>query len=92
MNGCEVSMRPARSGATTGKVERHRRVRGRGWHLIVYDGVPWALHDILRKARRREFGRKDYDDAVARLRLKQAFGRLVWPTPTSTARSCSSIR
>jgi ATP-dependent DNA helicase DinG len=52
-------------------------VPGRSLRLIVFDRVPWARPDILHKARRKAFGGKDYDDAVARLRLKQAFGRLV---------------
>ena len=52
-------------------------VPGRSLRLIVFDRVPWARPDILHKARRREFGGKAYDDATARLRLKQAFGRLV---------------
>ncbi len=52
-------------------------VPGRSLRLIVFDRVPWARPDILPKARRQAFGGKAYDDAVARLRLKQAFGRLV---------------
>src|SRR5690606_26093104 len=52
-------------------------VPGRSLRLIVFDRVPWARPDILHKARRKAFGGKVYDDAVARLRLKQAFGRLV---------------
>jgi len=52
-------------------------VPGRSLRLIVFDRVPWARPDILHKARRKAFGGKEYDDAVARLRLKQAFGRLV---------------
>ncbi|GIK98172.1 MAG: DNA helicase [Alphaproteobacteria bacterium] len=52
-------------------------VPGRSLRLIVFDRVPWARPDILHKARRKAFGGKAYDDAVARLRLKQAFGRLV---------------
>ncbi|MBI3446397.1 MAG: ATP-dependent DNA helicase [Magnetospirillum sp.] len=52
-------------------------VPGRSLHLIVFDRVPWPRPDILHKARRAEFGGKAYDDMITRLRLKQAFGRLV---------------
>jgi ATP-dependent DNA helicase DinG len=39
--------------------------------------VPWPRPDILHKARRALFGRRGFDDMITRLRLKQAFGRLV---------------
>ena len=52
-------------------------VPGRSLRLIVFDRVPWPRPDILHKARRQTFGGKDYDDMITRLRLKQAFGRLV---------------
>ncbi|MBB4316260.1 ATP-dependent DNA helicase DinG [Roseospira marina] len=52
-------------------------VPGRSLRLIVFDRVPWPRPDILHKARRAEFGGRAYDDMVTRLRLKQAFGRLV---------------
>lgn len=52
-------------------------VPGRSLRLVVFDRVPWPRPDILHKARRAFFGKKGYDDAVTRLRLKQAFGRLI---------------
>jgi ATP-dependent DNA helicase DinG len=52
-------------------------VPGRSLRLIVFDRVPWPRPDILHKARRAAFGGKAYDDMITRLRLKQAFGRLV---------------
>ena len=52
-------------------------VPGRSLRLVVFDRVPWPRPDILHKARRAAFGKKGYDDAVTRLRLKQAFGRLI---------------
>ncbi|CAA7620201.1 Rad3-related DNA helicase [Candidatus Terasakiella magnetica] len=52
-------------------------VPGRSLRLIVFDRVPWPRPDILHKARRLQFGGKSYDDMITRLRLKQAFGRLV---------------
>ncbi|MEO5374588.1 MAG: ATP-dependent DNA helicase [Alphaproteobacteria bacterium] len=65
-------------------------VPGRSLRLIVFDRVPWPRPDILHKARRAAFAASDgggeggggggpraYDDRITRLRLKQAFGRLV---------------
>jgi ATP-dependent DNA helicase DinG len=52
-------------------------VPGRSLRLIVFDRVPWPRPDILHKARRQEFGAARYDDRITRLRLRQAFGRLV---------------
>jgi ATP-dependent DNA helicase DinG len=52
-------------------------VPGRSLRLIVFDRVPWPRPDILHKVRRDAFGKKSYDDMITRLRLKQAFGRLV---------------
>ncbi len=51
-------------------------VPGRSLRLVVCDRVPWPRPDIIHKARRSFFG-KGYDDTVTRLRLKQAFGRLI---------------
>jgi ATP-dependent DNA helicase DinG len=52
-------------------------VPGRSLRLIVFDRVPWPRPDILHKARRQEFGFQRYDDRLTRLRLRQAFGRLI---------------
>jgi ATP-dependent DNA helicase DinG len=52
-------------------------VPGRSLRLVVFDRVPWPRPDILHKARRTAHGKKGYDDAITRLRLKQAFGRLI---------------
>ena len=52
-------------------------VPGRSLRLIVFDRVPWPRPDILHKARRNRFGAARYDDMLTRLRLKQAFGRLI---------------
>jgi ATP-dependent DNA helicase DinG len=51
-------------------------VPGRSLRLVVFDKVPWPKPTILHKARRVRFG-KTYDDLLTRLRLKQAFGRLI---------------
>ena len=51
-------------------------VPGRSLRLIVFDRVPWPRPDIMHRARKQAFG-KGYDDMIARLRLKQAYGRLL---------------
>ncbi|HEY4135309.1 MAG TPA: ATP-dependent DNA helicase [Alphaproteobacteria bacterium] len=52
-------------------------VPGRALRLIVFDRVPWPRPDILHKARRQAFGGKAWDETLARLKLKQAYGRLI---------------
>jgi ATP-dependent DNA helicase DinG len=52
-------------------------VPGRSLRLLVFDRIPWPRPDILHKARRTRFGGKSYDDAIARGRIAQAFGRLI---------------
>jgi len=52
-------------------------VPGDSLHLIVFDRVPWPRPTILHKARKRSFPGRSYDEMIARLRMKQAFGRLV---------------
>jgi ATP-dependent DNA helicase DinG len=56
-------------------------VPGRSLRLIVFDRVPWPRPDILQKARRAakdgENGAVRYDDRLTRLKLRQAFGRLI---------------
>lgn len=52
-------------------------VPGESLRLIVFDRVPWPRPTILHRARREAFGRKQYDERLARLKLKQAFGRLI---------------
>ncbi len=52
-------------------------VPGRSLRLIVFDRVPWARPTIVHHARRAAMTDTRYDDMLARLRLKQAFGRLV---------------
>ena len=52
-------------------------VPGRSLRLIVFDRVPWPRPDILHRARRPHFGGVHYDDRITRLRLRQAYGRLV---------------
>ncbi|HAT35933.1 MAG TPA: ATP-dependent DNA helicase, partial [Rhodospirillaceae bacterium] len=52
-------------------------VPGASLRLIVFDRVPWPRPTILHRARRAAFGKRKYDDMITRLRLKQAYGRLV---------------
>jgi ATP-dependent DNA helicase DinG len=52
-------------------------VPGRSLRLIVFDRVPWPRPDILHRARRSAFGGKAWDEMLTRLRLKQAYGRLI---------------
>ncbi|MEI7712764.1 MAG: ATP-dependent DNA helicase [Rhodospirillales bacterium] len=55
-------------------------VPGRALRLVVFEKVPWPRPDILHRERRvhlSEGDPKGYDDRIARLRLRQAFGRLI---------------
>ncbi len=55
-------------------------VPGRALRLVVFERVPWPRPDILHRERRIHLSGGDprgFDDAVARLRLRQAFGRLI---------------
>ena len=52
-------------------------VPGRSLRLLVFDRVPWPRPDILHRARRPVFGGAQYSDQIARLRLRQAYGRLI---------------
>jgi ATP-dependent DNA helicase DinG len=48
--------------------------------LVVFEKVPWPRPDILHRERRVHLSNGDpkaYDDRIARLRLRQAFGRLI---------------
>ncbi|WP_321395527.1 ATP-dependent DNA helicase [Emcibacter sp.] len=52
-------------------------VPGPSLRLCVFDKVPWPRPTLLHKARRKRFGGQSYDDLITRLRLKQAYGRLI---------------
>lgn len=52
-------------------------VPGRSLRLVVFDRVPWPRPTILHRARKKAFGGTAYDDRLTRLKLKQAYGRLV---------------
>jgi ATP-dependent DNA helicase DinG len=63
-------------------------VPGDSLRLIVMDRVPWATPTILETARKEAFGPKTYVDMTVRLRLRQAFGRLI---RTKNDRGCFVI-
>jgi ATP-dependent DNA helicase DinG len=52
-------------------------VPGDSLRLIVLERVPWGTPTILERARKAAFGGAAYTDMVVRLRLRQAFGRLI---------------
>ncbi len=55
-------------------------VPGRALRLVVFERVPWPRPDILHRERRIHLSGgvpAAYDDRIARLRLRQAFGRLI---------------
>jgi ATP-dependent DNA helicase DinG len=55
-------------------------VPGRALRLVVFERVPWTRPDILHRERRIHLGGGDpaaFDDRQVRLRLRQAFGRLI---------------
>ena len=55
-------------------------VPGQALRLVVFERVPWPRPDILHRERRIHLSGGDptgYDDRIARLRLRQAFGRLI---------------
>jgi ATP-dependent DNA helicase DinG len=52
-------------------------VPGHSLRLIVLDRVPWSQPSIVERARRNVFGGNAYQDMMIRLKLRQAFGRLI---------------
>jgi len=52
-------------------------VPGDALKLVVFDRVPWPRPTLLHRARRQKFGGRAYDEMLVRLRLRQAFGRLI---------------
>jgi ATP-dependent DNA helicase DinG len=55
-------------------------VPGRALRLVVFEKVPWPRPDIMHRERRIHLSDGDpkgYDDRIVRLRLRQAFGRLI---------------
>ena len=52
-------------------------VPGEALQMIIYDRVPWPRPDMLFKARAKWQGRDAWTDRMTRMRLRQAFGRLI---------------
>jgi ATP-dependent DNA helicase DinG len=55
-------------------------VPGRALRLVVFERVPWGRPDILHRERRIHLSAGDpagFDERLVRLRLRQAFGRLI---------------
>ena len=52
-------------------------VPGESLRLLVFDRVPWPRPTLLHKARREAFGGRNYDEMLTRMKIKQAYGRLV---------------
>ncbi len=52
-------------------------IPGNSLRLLIFDRVPWSRPTILHKARCAEFGKQRYNEMLTRLKLKQAFGRLI---------------
>ena len=52
-------------------------VPGEALRLMVYDRVPWPRPDMLYKARAAHHGREGWTDRITRMKLRQAFGRLI---------------
>lgn len=52
-------------------------VPGESLRLIAFDRVPWPRATLLHKARKKALGGSSYDDRLTRLKLKQAYGRLI---------------
>jgi ATP-dependent DNA helicase DinG len=55
-------------------------VPGNALRLVVFERTPWPRPDILHRERRIHLSDGDpkgYDDQIVRLRLRQAFGRLI---------------
>jgi ATP-dependent DNA helicase DinG len=52
-------------------------VPGEALRLIAFDRVPWPRPDMLFKARSEMFGREAWTERLTRMKLRQAFGRLI---------------
>jgi ATP-dependent DNA helicase DinG len=52
-------------------------VSGKSLRCMVFDRVPWPRPTILHRERRNIFGGRAYDENLTRLKLKQAYGRLI---------------
>lgn len=68
MNACLLGTDATRDGID---------IPGNSLRLLAFDRMPWPRPTLLHKARRNQFGQRAYDEMITRLKLKQAFGRLI---------------
>jgi len=52
-------------------------VPGQSLRMIVFDRIPWPRPTLLHKDRRAHYGQSSYNDRITRMKLKQAYGRLI---------------
>lgn len=52
-------------------------IPGDALKLLMFDKTPWPRPTLVHKERRNDFGGRQYDEDLVRLKLKQAFGRLI---------------
>ena len=52
-------------------------VPGDSLRLVVMEGIPWPRPTVLHTARKTAGGGTVFDDRIVRMRLRQAFGRLI---------------
>lgn len=52
-------------------------VSGQSLRCMVFDRMPWPRPTILHRERKKIFGGRQYDENETRLKLKQAYGRLI---------------
>lgn len=52
-------------------------VPGRALRLLIFERVPWSRPTISHKARREFFGKDSYERMLVKMRLSQAYGRLI---------------
>ena len=52
-------------------------VPGPALQMMIYDRVPWPRPDKLFQARADHWGRTEWTDRITRMKLRQAFGRLI---------------
>ena len=52
-------------------------VPGDSLRLVVMEGIPWPRPTVLHAARKAAGGGSVFDDRIVRMRLRQAFGRLI---------------
>ena len=52
-------------------------VPGDSLRLVVMEGIPWPRPTVLHAARKAAGGGTVFDDRIVRMRLRQAFGRLI---------------